>query len=452
MARPKFFRDPVHLQMRFEPVDLANPQKLKSGEERISWALQKIIDTDCFQRLRLIRQNGLANLVFHGAEHSRFSHSLGVQHVARTMFERICRNLSIKEDEGEKIEVLLAALVHDIGHGAFSHTLEEIMKGTGTKFHHETMTKSYILRADSQVNKILTEVDSSLPERIAKFFDKKLRDVDHWKYKIVSSQMDADRLDYVQRDAMFAGLRGHGFDYERLLDLLWIHDGKSIAIDRGAIEAVESYLVTIDQLYRAIYYHQAVRSATQMLLFMFKRAFDLFKSGDLSVFPDFGGIPNPIVPVLSEGSDVSLANYGRLTDATVWSLIEFWRSSSDTVLSDLSQRLMARRLFKAIPIRNVNFNDTQALKEKAEGITAEILGSSDHVEYYVAVDDQSRTSYKGYDFSPESPDESIWLTGGGGQDRPLEDEPDSAIVKALKNQMHFPRLIVLEEVRDKMVN
>jgi len=187
-----------------------------------------------------------------------------------------------------------------------------------------------------------------------------------------------------------------------------------------------------------------------MLLSLFRRAFDLYSSGNKNVFPDFGGQPCPIVPVIQNGLDVSLADYSRLTDITVWSLVEVWRRSEDIVLADLSARLLTRRLLKTIPITTVDFNKTQALKEKAEAVTADVLGSAEFVSYYVAVDDQSRTSYKGYDFTPENPDESIWLTGGGGADRPLEDDPDSAIVKALKNQMHFPRLVVLDEVRAKL--
>jgi uncharacterized protein len=126
MARPKFFRDPLHLQIRFDPSD-GNKGKPKPRQPAVS-ILQKINDTPEFQRLRFIRQNGLANLVFHGAEHSRFAHSLGVMHVARTMYERVSRNMSEDEDKEIKLFVQIAALVHDVGHGAFSHSLEEILK------------------------------------------------------------------------------------------------------------------------------------------------------------------------------------------------------------------------------------------------------------------------------------------------------------------------------------
>jgi uncharacterized protein len=199
MARPKFFRDPLHLQIRFDPRD-GNPPGAEVGQQ-VS-ILQRINDAPEFQRLRFIRQNGLANLVFHGAEHSRFAHSLGVMHVARTMYERISRNMSEAEDTEIKLLVQIAALVHDVGHGPFSHSLEEILKENKIEFHHETMTKRFIMEEDSKIHEILTKYDVACPQEIVKFFDKTTRQTDHWSYRVVSSQMDADRLDYVQRDAV----------------------------------------------------------------------------------------------------------------------------------------------------------------------------------------------------------------------------------------------------------
>ena len=111
MSRPKFFRDPLHLQMRFDATDLEKgPPSKEQLPERVSWILQKLIDSKSFQRLRFIRQNGLANLTFHGAEHTRFTHSLGVMHLAKIMYERICRNMSEKEDCDTKLQTCVAAL------------------------------------------------------------------------------------------------------------------------------------------------------------------------------------------------------------------------------------------------------------------------------------------------------------------------------------------------------
>ncbi|TDR93359.1 HD domain-containing protein [Enterovirga rhinocerotis] len=439
VTRPKFFRDPLHLQIRF---DLADEGK------RYGATLLRIIDSGVFQRLRFVRQNGLANLVFHGAEHSRFAHSMGVMHVARTMYERISRNMSEPESEDEKFLIQVAGLVHDVGHGPFSHTMEEVLKENGVDFHHENMTKRFILEDGSEIFRLLSDIDPDIPDKLMPFFDKKRRVIDSWQYRIVSSQMDADRLDYVQRDALFAGLRGHGFDIERVFDLLFHHEN-SIAVDRGAIEAVEAYLVTMDQLYRAIYNHHAVRAATQMLLRLFRRAVKLHQGGNHSVFPPVLGASHPMSELLVQGDKIELDKYLRLTDAAMWSLIDVWQFSDDQILSDLSSRIVGRRLFKTISIDPIDVAKTQSLIARAEDEVARVYGEEAR-DYYVMIDEPTRTSYKGYDWRPDTPNESIWLTGGGQAPRPLEDEDENAIVTAFKQKRHFPRLVLPEEVREAL--
>ncbi|MGD0764373.1 MAG: HD domain-containing protein [Roseiarcus sp.] len=175
MPRPKFFRDPIHLQIRFDRQDGCHLDEEPKGPS----ILQRIIDTPEFQRLRFIRQNGLANLVFHGAEHSRFPHSVGVMHVARTMYERIARNMPEPEDRERKLEVQIAALVHDVGHGAFSHALEEILKEQNIVFHHDVMTQKFITDPESGINAIITKYDNDMPNRLIAFFDKRLRGKEH---------------------------------------------------------------------------------------------------------------------------------------------------------------------------------------------------------------------------------------------------------------------------------
>ncbi|MBZ0259826.1 MAG: HD domain-containing protein [Hyphomicrobiales bacterium] len=364
MVKPKFYRDPVQLQIRFDPVDLGKAAPKDS--RALSWLAQKIIATPQFQRLRFIRQNGLANFVFHGAEHSRFTHSMGVHAVARRMYECICRNCSEKEDDEWKLTSAVAALAHDIGHGPFSHTLEEILKENDIKFHHEEMTRRFLVEDDSPICKALKEVNAVLPSKLEMYFDKTKRGEDNWAYKIVSSQLDADRLDYVQRDALYAGLRGHGFDFERLLDLLSHHDNK-IAVHRGAIIALESYLVAIDQMYRSIYYHRTVRAATQMLLSLFKRAVFLHKNGDKGIFPDaHDGVRHPMNDLIEHGSKVPLDRYVNLTEFGMWHLIDLWQRHKDQILSDLASRILRRDLFKAIQLNTTDYRGTRQLENNAK--------------------------------------------------------------------------------------
>lgn len=453
MTRPKFFRDPVHIQIRFEDVDLKGTCPTAPYAGKQSWLTRRIIDSPTFQRLRFIRQNGLANLVFHGAEHTRFTHSIGVAHLAETMHDRICRNMGIEHNDEVKLSTVCAALIHDVGHGPFSHTMEDILSDSGVPFHHERMTLRYISDSDSEINSLLRSVDSSLPQKLAKFFDKTQRETDHWSYKVVSSQLDADRLDYLQRDALFAGLRGHGFDLERILDLLLHHDGKSIGVERGALEAIEAYLVTLDLLYRGVYYHHAIRAASRMLTSLFRRAVYLHKNGDSTLFSPHGH-PSPLKYLIDEGEKLPLDKYSTLTEFQTWYLIESWTRHADKIVSELATRLLQRKLFKTIPIDPQKIQETNKRIDDAKSITRRLYPdiAQDAEQYFVMVDEPDRTSYKTYDWKAETSDESIWLVGGVKRPSPLELDDESTIVTAFRSKRYFPRIIVLPEVRDELEN
>jgi uncharacterized protein len=452
MARPKFFRDPVHIQIRFEDVNLGGECPSAPSVATQSWLARKIIDCPIFQRLRFIRQNGLSNLVFHGAEHTRFTHSLGVCHLAEIMHDRICRNTGTQQDDLIKLSTVIGALIHDVGHGPFSHTMEEILTENGVAFDHEKMTLRYILEPESQIHRLLHGVDPELPPRLAKFFDKTLRDEDHWSYKIVTSQLDADRLDYLHRDALFAGLRGHGFDLERILDLLSVHEGKSIGVERGALEAIEAYLVTLDLLYRGVYYHHAIRAASKMLTSLFRRAVKLHTDGDSTLFSPHGH-HSPLRYLVEEGESIELARYSELNEYQTWYLIDYWKSHADPIVSELASRLLERRLFKTIPIDPQNVQETTRKIDDARTMTRELYPSlgDEVVTHFVMVDEPNRTSYKTYDWKAEAADESIWLIGGSKPSRPLEGDDESTIVNAFRNKRYFPRIIVLPQVRDRLV-
>lgn len=453
MARPKFFRDPVHVQLRFAPVDLTAPIPQEGGDNRRSWLLRKLIDCPEFQRLRFIRQNGLANYVFHGAEHSRFTHSLGVAHLAGEMYDRIARNMGEKVDEDIKTETMVAALLHDIGHGPFSHTLEEILRASGIEFDHEVMTIRFIEEQENEVGRIVRELDDEAPARLSKYIDKKRRrGQETWQYKLVSSQLDADRLDYTMRDSMFAGLKGQGYDLPRLLDLLH-HKENKLAVERGAIAAVEAYLITLDHLYRSIYYHHAVRAANRLLTSIFRRAFTLHADGDVSIFPNLiGDRRHPLALLAEHGQKIDLESYARLGEHQAWTLIDYWKDHNDPILKDLSERLLSRRLFKAKEVNIQKWNATQELVDRAKQMTIDRIGhvGPNTVDYYVGVDEPTRTSYKRYDWSPEGAEDSIWMIGEDRDPSPIEDESESKIVLALKETTYFHRLIFPAELKGEL--
>lgn len=449
MSRPKFLRDPLHLQLRFDAVDLDREIPASGQDGRQSWLLRKLIDTNEFQRLRLIRQNGLANLVFHGAEHSRFSHSMGVMYLARAMYTCLVRNMGEQRVVEDELATVTAALLHDVGHGPFSHTIEEVLKELKIDFHHEKLTTRFMVE-EGPLNDLLKMVDQAFPEAVAAFIDKTKRPADHWKYKIVSSQLDADRLDYLLRDAYFCGLKGHGFDHHRILDLLRHHAGTQISIEEGALEAVESYLVTLDQLYRAIYYHHAVRAANRLLTSTLKRAVVLSQQGNKSVLGQPG---SPFRELVEKGQSIDLGLYARLGEHQIWTLVDGWRDHKDATLADLASRLAGRKLPKTISPPMESYQDfkrfdDQLARAKELAVAHIPFITEENVDYYVCPDYPQRTSYKTYDWKPDSANDSIWIIEDTGKAEPLEDHGRSRIVQGLKETKYFPRLVMPKEVRE----
>lgn len=493
MARPKFFRDPIHGQIGFDAVDLhaAPPPSETQPDASLSWLIRRLIDTPEFQRLRYIRQNGLVNLVFHGAEHSRFGHSMGVCYLAREMYARITRNMGDPVEPGRRLATCAAALLHDIGHGPFSHVLEEILHVCGIRFEHEWLTRRLLVEPDAlsgygdsgvaSVHAILRQIDPSFPEQVAGYVSKKWRakgksgeskdtptaSGDHWTYKLVSSQIDADRLDYLIRDASLSGLPGHAFDIERLLDMLLHLDRTRIAVYRRAVEPVEGYLLALDQMYRTVYYHHTARAAAAHMGCVLHRALDLYRDGARDLFPVLAGAASPrrhpLQALFDDGQGLPLADYLRLTEYHIFALLDEWQGYRDPVLADLSRRLLRRSLFKAIDVDPRKYNRMQRLQKRAEELVRAQLPhvTPTTVQYYVSVDEPERVSYRRYDWRNADPDESIWIVDNDRSAAPAQnnasanaipiDKEPSSIIAALQTAKYFHRLIVPPEIRDALV-
>ncbi len=462
MLRPRLYRDPIHTQIRLNRVEVPSsyPGINAPVGDQTGWMVQSLISTRAFQRLRHIRQNGLSNLVFPGMEHSRFTHSVGVYEIAMTMFDAVVRNSGPGSDSpARRLEVATAALLHDVGHGPFSHSMEEVLGALGTPFHHETLTVR-ILMEDHEVNGILSQVDEEFPARVAAYIDKSRRGEDHWTYRLVSSQLDADRLDYMIRDARMAGIVGHGFDFPRLLDMLHVWNGTRVVVDRHATQAVEAYLLMLTHLYKAVYFHRAIRGATALLTSVLKRAAFLHRGGDGTVFPTHtGGPPNPLRALIELGSGIEVETYVRLGEFHVWQLIEGWQFSQDLILSDLSQRLMRRQRFRAEDVpRNRKLETIVTCSQRVPELISQALGfvtEGEAREYYFVVDEPQRTGYKGYNWlaaadSPSQQDESIWLFSEGINPVAVENEMENSIFQALRRSDINERLMFPHEIAIQM--
>lgn len=297
--------------------------------------LTKIIETSAFQRLRRIRQLGPASLVFHGAEMSRFTHSLGVMAVARRAFDRLA---SLHPELMEhRATVLCAALMHDIGHGPFSHTAEEVFGS-----QHEAWTMAIVTRSP-EIREILDKHDPQLWQQVSQTYEHSHPVPCVWQ--LVSSQLDCDRIDYLMRDSYFTGASYGQLDLDRiLLALNYDPTSQQLVVERKGLAAIEHYLVVRSFMYAQIYNHPKNLSATWVLEQVFNRARELMKKGDLEADPT---VTDWLLKPIQE---LSLARYLESDDIVFTYHVQRWQHHEDPTLSDFCDRYLNRRLLKALEV------------------------------------------------------------------------------------------------------
>ncbi|MGN7361010.1 HD domain-containing protein [Paenibacillus sp. SAF-054] len=342
----KVFKDPVHNYIHVQHSTI--------------W---RLINTTEFQRLRRIRQLGTSYLTFHGAEHSRFSHSLGVYEITRRIISQFERSGYTDWPNGERLLALCAALLHDLGHGPFSHSIEEA-------FHmdHEDWTRRIIL-GDTEVNAILTEVAADFPAKVASVIAKDY--ANPIVVNLVSSPLDADRMDYLLRDAYYTGVNYGTIDIDRILRMLRPYQGRVVVKESG-MHAVEDYLMSRYQMYWQVYFHPVTRSSEIILRQIFRRAKELYKEGYA-----FGFMVEPL-PGLFEDR-LSVQDYLKLDEALIQTAFLQWTSEKDEVLSELCCRFMHRRLYKYVEVESVDL-------EMIDEIRREFKRVGLHPEYDLEID------------------------------------------------------------------
>lgn len=313
--------------------------------------LIRIIDTPAFQRLRRIRQLGPASLTFHGAESSRFTHSIGVMAVARRAFDRICK--AYPQLKPHRPIVLVAALLHDIGHGPFSHTAEEIFGS-----HHELWTQR-ILQESEPIRVALDAFSPDLLEQIVQVYHKKYPVPFVWQ--LVSSQLDCDRLDYLMRDSYFTGASYGKIDLDRILMALGYDPvSQQLVVAHKGMAAVEHYLIVRYFMYAQVYNHPKNIAATWVLEQAFLRARELLKNGQL--FAD-----DTVRVWLGGACDrMALQDYLSADDGVFTYHLQRWQKSSDPVLADLCRRFSDRDLLKCLDITHLNQEQRETLLSKTQ--------------------------------------------------------------------------------------
>ncbi len=331
LERTKVFRDPLY------------------GYIEVDYKLiSDLIDSKELQRLRRIRQLSGVSMVFQTAEHSRFTHALGAYHMANL----VLRNVEGIEvlTEYERIVFLCAALLHDVGHGPYSHAFENVLSTS-----HEEMTVKIILNKNTDVNKILSLYDG-LALDVASV-------ISHGgKYPLietfVSSQLDVDRMDFLSRDAYFTGATYGTIDMNRILRSMKIVDGNVLCRASG-VHSIESYLMSRYHMYFQVYYHPVSRSYELLLESIYERIKDLVNNN-----VEIDANIESFINVVKNNNDVD--SYIELDDAYVNGFIKQLTKSSDPILYMLANRFNNRQLFKYIDLANEpNMDRVNRIKQNA---------------------------------------------------------------------------------------
>ena len=325
LNEPRVLRDPVHGY-----IHITSP---------VIW---RLLDTPEFQRLRRIRQLGGVFQVYHTAEHSRFSHSLGVYEIVRRMTEEV-PDIGGSLSRQEKLVVLCAALLHDVGHGPYSHSFERL-----SHCSHEQMTMRLILE-DTDIHTVLAEADPSLPAEVAAVIQGTCPNP--LLCDLISSQLDADRMDYLLRDAYETGTSYGTFDLERILRCLRVKNGR-LCIKESGMHSVEDYIMARYHMYWQVYLHPVARAYEVMLQLFFDRYSEVRSQLKIDL----------------------LENVFRLSELTCFLVLDDYRLvtglqqasvSDDRILADLADRLLNRRLFDWIeePDPSQEFQIRQRLEQ-----------------------------------------------------------------------------------------
>ena len=387
----KVFKDPVHSYVHVR--------------DQVIWDL---IGTREFQRLRRIKQLGTTFITFHGAEHSRFNHSLGVYEIIRRILENFTDQLNWNREE--RLLCLTAALLHDLGHGPYSHCFEKVFN-----LDHEHFTKQIIL-GDTEVNQILTKVNPDFPKKVAEVINKTYHD--KLIVSLISSQIDADRMDYLQRDAYYTGVSYGHFDMARILRVMRPLDDK-IVIKSSGMHAVEDYIMSRYQMYWQVYFHPVSRSAEVLLSKILQRVKELHNDA----YP-FQQEPTHFDAFFT--GKITVEDYIKMDESIMLYYFQMWAEEKDQILADLCYRFLNRKLFK---YSNFDLKNDLGKLQQLKQLFNEVKINPD---YYLVVDSSSDLPYDFYRPGEEGERMPIYLQMENGELKELSQA--SEIVESISGK------------------
>ena len=397
----KVLRDPVHADDRVE--------------YEVIW---KLINSRWMQRMRRIRQLGGAFMVYHTADHTRFSHSLGVYEIVRRMITEV-PDIERALNEREKVTVLAAGLLHDVGHGPYSHAFEKVIGED-----HESFT-CRIIEENTEITEILEEAAPGLSHEVADVIRHKSDNP--LLPQLISAQLDADRMDYLLRDSYFTGTTYGHFDLERILRTLRV-DRDFVVVKESGVYAIENYVMARYHSYWQIYYHPGARSFECMLEKLFQRLRDLRAEGKLPPsIPEFDA--------LLSGEPMSLEDYYVLDEYACSYAFEVLSRGEDPIAADLASRILDRRLFDYM----------EDSPENRKKVTDVLLQAGYDPEYYLTSDDVGQRVYIPYRVSAGN---AIRVRLHGGEIKELS-EASNIVQSLVKGKpLRDDRIYYPKEIRD----
>lgn len=370
--KPQRIRDPIHNLIEFTSNEL----------EKNLW---EVVQTRPFQRLRRIKQLGFSDLVYPGATHSRLAHSIGVFHTARQLLRIIEGHLGQGSEPSKAQRALAAALVHDLGHGPFSHAFEEVGKRLDLEMaKHENVSDALI--RDGEVADVLNKLGSGFANDVANIISS--RSPRNIYDAVVSSQFDADRLDYMRRDRLMTGSHHAEIDFQWLISNIEIGEvdsgvdeqpvGKvsTFVLGPKAVFAAEAYVLGLFHLYPTIYFHKATRGAQKIFTELVIRCFKLVRDG--SVKKTGLSKNHPLVSFSNNSKEIE--HVLALDDAVVWGALGMMTDAQDHLIQEFSRRLLNRIFYKVIDVREIIKRELRAeaqadkeLNERVDKICARVM-------------------------------------------------------------------------------
>ncbi len=382
----KIFRDPLY---NYISID----------RKRDGWLL-KLLDCPEVQRLRRIHQLGVSHFTYPGADHNRLLHSLGVVHLMLAVLRHLENTADRGAIETARPALLAAALLHDVGHGPYSHLFEPCLG-----IDHEQWSMRIILDPESSVHKVLRKHSVYLPQHVADLIDSDNNEHPAWQKSLLSSQLDVDRLDYLRRDSLFTGAGYGHFDWFRILNTVELIDVGGGTLDlvwpERAAFAIEEYIFARYYMYQNVYLHKTTRGFEALLQAMWRRGRQHFDAGSQAdsvlAIREFWAAEKP-----------TCAQYLRIEEYTVLQQIQAWQDHTDSALSDLARRFLTRDGFVRIkppPPKNELSMDDPEWEDALRGIVTN--AGFDPPEMYCLADTLKAKYKRPYQPEREGDEQSV---------------------------------------------